>query len=763
MKENNKKSRRTLLLLLVLLICIAGAVAFFWLSGRQTADGTNATAESASPSLSESAPISQTIDPARQRYQFSLTDSQEQEIQEDYSFYQKYFWLGDQLVRLAPSEKTDVYLDLCDAASGDVVQSIPYDEVSSILEDEDEILSGISLDADGALRVLTCNGDSAYTLWQCRQDGASPVTVGPCQFLYPMCDDFAVWDHYVVTIGASDSQFGSRLCIYNLSDGSTQTEDDVVCFCLDESGRLYYANQQSGTLTCQDLATGSTLWQQKESCRQLFYHPQYGLFACAYRTGQIQCCDPETGKVRYELFAWNEDTTLDYDENRINRANFAVDDQYRVYFSVITAESYEPPITYTQYHWTFSPYLTEDAATTLTITAPYQVSSLDSTIRMFQKLHPEIEIIWDTAYDSEDAFRTHVDQYAEQLSLRLMTGDVGDIILLSGYGLDTSAILGTDVLLGLDEYLSDCSALSDLNTDILDPLRDSSGTLRAVPLALNPTYLIYNKTLADSLSLDWDPLQLTWAEILDQGAQWHQEGQDLTLFGVMNSSSVDTLVSDMILVNLDAFQSTASAEQLAPLFETTKALIGDGQNFYRIPDAQFWWSPGFWDNTLFTPGINGADYENLFYNLSCAERDNDVELEIIPIPKGEDGSFRQSYADCFGISSRSEHPDQAWEFLQFALSGDGFAGDIYDSSYALWNRAADAQRYEAVEDHGIPLEPGKYQEYRALCDLPASRFSEPAGWIDAVWDPILSYLKDQKTLSDAMDTAAENWTRQAAK
>ena len=52
---------------------------------------------------------------------------------------------------------------------------------------------------------------------------------------------------------------------------------------------------------------------------------------------------------------------------------------------------------------------------------------------------------------------------------------------------------------------------------------------------------------------------------------------------------------------------------------------------------------------------------------------------------------------------------------------------------------------------------------RDRCDLPASRFSEPAGWIDAVWDPILSYLKDQKTLSDAMDTAAENWTRQAAK
>lgn len=761
MKENNKKSNRNLLLLLLLLVvCIAGAVLFFWLSGRQTAGGADATPESASPSVAEGA--SQTIDPARQRYQFSLADSQEQEASDNYSFYQKYFWLGDRLVRLTPGESADVYLDLRDAASGEVVQSIPYEDVAAILEQEDAVLSGLSLEADGTLRLLTCSGDSTYTLWQCPQDGASPVTVGPCSFLYPGCEDFAVWDPYVVTLGAGDGQLGSRLCLYNLGDGSTETMEDVAAFCLDGAGRLYYSDLQSGYLICRDLTTGSTLWQQKANCRQLFYHPQYGLFACASRTGQIQCYDPETGKVRYELFAWDEDTALDYEDNRISMANFAVDNQYQIYFSVITAENYEPPITYTQYRWTFSPYLTEDAVTTLTITAPYQISSLDSTIRMFQKLHPDIEITWDTAFSSEEDFRTHSDQYSEQFSLRLMTGDVGDILLLSGYGLDTSSVLGTDVLLGLDDYLEDCNSLSDLNTGILDPLRDSSGALRAVPLALNPPYLIYNRTLADSLGLDWDPQHLTWSEILDLGAQWSAEGQDLTLFGVMNSSYVDTLVSDMILVNLDDFQNAASAQELAPLFETTKNLISGGQNFYRIPDAQFWWSAGFWDSTLFTPGAGGADYENLFYNLSCAERDNDVELELIPLPVGEDGTFRQSNADCFGISSRSEHPEEAWEFLQYALSEDGFVGDIYDSAYALWNRTADQQRYAAIDDHGVPLEPEKYQEYRALCDLPASRFWEPAGWIDGVWDPILGYLKDQKELSDALNTAAENWTRQTS-
>ena len=47
-------------------------------------------------------------------------------------------------------------------------------------------------------------------------------------------------------------------------------------------------------------------------------------------------------------------------------------------------------------------------------------------------------------------------------------------------------------------------------------------------------------------------------------------------------------------------------------------------------------------------------------------------MQLIPIPLGEDGVTRQTYADSWGISSRSEHADQAWELLEFLLSEDGF-------------------------------------------------------------------------------------------
>lgn len=135
-------------------------------------------------------------------------------------------------------------------------------------------------------------------------------------------------------------------------------------------------------------------------------------------------------------------------------------------------------------------------------------------------------------------------------------------------------------------------------------------------------------------------------------------------------------------------------------------------------------------------------------------------MQLIPIPLGEDGVTRQTYADSWGISSRSEHADQAWELLEFLLSEDGFDGGIYKREMALLNRVADQQRYDSVSGHGYTLQPRHYQEYRHICILPATRCAEPVGWIEAVWDPVLAYLKEEKTLEMAIQEAVENWKRQ---
>lgn len=96
------------------------------------------------------------------------------------------------------------------------------------------------------------------------------------------------------------------------------------------------------------------------------------------------------------------------------------------------------------------------------------------------------------------------------------------------------------------------------------------------------------------------------------------------------------------------------------------------------------------------------------------------------------------------------------------LSEDGFVSDIYKRDMALLNRVADRQRYDHVDAHGTTLRPRHYEEYRHICNLPATRCSTPVGWIEAVWDPVLAYIKEEKPLETAIQEAVENWGRQLA-
>lgn len=757
-------AKKIIALALVLLLCVVGCVALFVLSGQQ--EGKTPVSEDTQQEADTVMKDIAAIDPSRQRYLFRLAEQREEPVGEPGTYYQKYFLLDGQIVRLVPGEEDDIYYDICDI-SGAVLQSISSGDFLSLFENEDEIYSGLSLDSKGTLWCLISDADGNYSLRSIGEDRAS-YALGSKPFQYGY-RDMGVWGKYAVLLGQAEGvQNGYRMCVYDLDAGTSEVFDNVSAFCLDDSGNIYYTqyNTSGSLLVCLDLNSGTIIWQSQapvgEAYNQVFFHPQLGVFTCSSRSGRIHCHSIEDGEILYELFTWSEDTGLDFDSNRIYFSNFAVDSDYNVHICVINYDNEEPPFTYTMYTWIYEPYDPTDVAAgtvKLTITAPYRVNSVDASVRMFQRQHPEVEVAWDVSYDSEDDFLQHSAQYAEQLSLRLMTGDVGDILMLSGYGLDEAAVLETDVLLGLDDYLAECTFLQDLDVGMLEPLRDETGVLRALPLGVNPNYLIYNKSLADDLGLDWDPDHLTWSQILDLGVEWYEQGEDLTLFSCMNTTQVDAIVTDLLLANLDAFADQDSADEIAPLLENVNMLLDNSQNLYRDSEAQFWWSPGFFDNALFALGSE-ARYEDYSSNLAYAEEENGIELQLIPIPLGEDGVTRQTYADSWGISSRSEHIDQAWELLEFLLSEDGFDGDIYKREMALLNRVADQQRYDDVEGHGYTLQPRHYQEYRHICTLPATRCSEPVGWIEAVWNPVLDYLKEEKVLETAIREAVENWERQ---
>ena len=216
-----------------------------------------------------------------------------------------------------------------------------------------------------------------------------------------------------------------------------------------------------------------------------------------------------------------------------------------------------------------------------------------SCVRLYQSRHPEVEIVWDTAYDTVSDYSAHWEQYAEQLSLRLMSGDVGDIVLLNGSGLEVSAVLESDAMADLTPYLEQCPYRDELDEELLQPLTNSAGRLCGVPLGVSPQYLIYNETLGQSLGLTWDTDALTWKDLLDLATVWQAAGEaSPSLFCTGTARDPDSILEDFLLANLDSFSDAAAAAALEPQLAALQALW-DGDTLMRAGTDGRFWSDGF--------------------------------------------------------------------------------------------------------------------------------------------------------------------------
>ena len=149
-------------------------------------------------------------------------------------------------------------------------------------------------------------------------------------------------------------------------------------------------------------------------------------------------------------------------------------------------------------------------------------------------------------------------------------------------------------------------------------------------------------------------------------------------------------------------------------------------------------------------------------NLTAAEQASQCTLRLVPIPLGENASRRQNYAVSWGISERSGNKEAAWALLEATLGEDGFVNDIYSKDYALVNRVADRQRYEAIfaARHSVQPQERHYAQYRAVCLQPTSRYSEPNNWKACVLAPIQEAVTGTAPLDEAIQTAVTNWNRE---
>ena len=657
------------------------------------------------------------------------------------------------------------------AADGELVKQYDIPEFPEQLE-------GLCLDGQENLWYVFQNDQRELMMAQCGTVQREPQKVWnlPSGGSYQV-NGFWIWENYAVLQCLNSENGDNTIVRYDLQTKEVKTGTVAgyeTKFCADGEGYLYVLEklgEASWEMKKCDLRTGAEQWAQQGF---IFPWTLYSdgdtiyVLEMTETAFELRQADASTGELRGESlnFETDLDTPLDrYHYLNIFTEKYILVREGQVTLCQIGQNGEDGP--YERLTLSLEPYTVEvkpEDIVTLTITAPYPQESVQKAIRMYQKEHPEVQVEWDTQYLTREEYVEDSLNYKDQIAARTMAGNVGDLQMITGAALSQDVITDTDAFTDLTAYLEGSPIRDELEWNFLEPLRGEDGALRAVPLGVSYESLIYNTKLLRELGNPIDPNTVTWSELLDLALQWKEEGRDLSLF-LANYGYTDTtilkenLLTRILLANLYGEDSLKSPEFRA-LLEKLQALWESPQLIGQASVEHWWYDSNDYDRMLFGFKYLESGYANIIPALGTYENFFGLEIQIAPVPKGETYQKQQSYAFCWGIPSSSEKKDLAWSLLEFMLSENGMPDGVYRRGFdSINNQTLEKLHQLAQFEMNGPDISVFHEQLKALREVPISRYDEPYGWVDAVYNPILDYMNGKKTLDEALSLATSNWDR----
>lgn len=687
----------------------------------------------------------------------------EETPKETAKLYAPFVYQGKTCLFSYPPDKN--HIQIVTAADGEVVTEYEFAAFP-------ENLDGLCLDNQENLWGLFWNEHGEISLAQC----GTSVTQEDMQKIWQMprenhsVEGFWVWENYAL-LHCLDWETGESTVIwYDINTKQTEsgTTMEFPFTCLDNQGYLYVLlGRGTQKLSKYDIASKNKQWTKSLHLTQPWAicwggdDVLYVLDADYEQSMILRQISASTGELLEERLdlAGDLDTPVDfYSYLNPNIGIFVSVCDDRV--TICQAGQATERAPYERMILTLEPYTVEvkqEDIVTLTITAPYAPEGMQKSIRMYQMKHPEVQIEWDTQYLSREEFQADALNYKDQIAVRTTAGDVGDLQMITGATLSQDVITDTDAFTDLTTYLESSPIKDQLEWNFLEPLRDGGGAIRAVPLGVASVTMVYNIELLRELGDPIDPNTVTWSELLDLALQWKQEGKNLSLTVTnpgLESSRQEKLLNFILLSNLYG-EDTMNQPEFRTLLEKLKELWGSSQ---LVGNTEYRWGIDGFERTLFDYYSTSENYTWMMSELSAFAMDS-REVQTAPLPWGETYKGRQCYGFCWGIPSGSENKELAWDLLEFMLSENGMVNNTYEEGTDPINNVAYETRYRNSVSL-IGQDVGKFnQQLKALRLLPISRYDEPYGWVDAVYNPILEYLNGTKTLDEAIELAASNWER----
>lgn len=268
--------------------------------------------------------------------------------------------------------------------------------------------------------------------------------------------------------------------------------------------------------------------------------------------------------------------------------------------------------------------------------------------------------------------------YGEQISqfmAALSAGNAPDVIGLDIPQYPYFADIGA--FIDITERAQELPYFDDFPKGLID-IGSKDGKIYGLPAVLDLSGLIWNKDMFKEAGLDPNSPPETWAELIEYGQALTKDtnndgNTDQWGFAVAGGSGGAYMFwfGPFIWGNNGNILNEAGTEVLFNSPETIEAieLWADSIHKYNIaPENSVHWGSGDRYNA-FISGNLGMFLSGNFNITTIKEDAPDLDFGTTYIPRAEDGEHA-SFAggNLIGITTQSEHPDAAWEFIKFYQS-----------------------------------------------------------------------------------------------
>ena len=741
------KKQQAAVLAAALVLVAAGGTAAFLLTGKDSPKPESSlSAENSATEASQTA--------AEQKEPVPEGVYHEQEAQES-SFYADslYLYQGDVLWN-AYSEEDYTSVAFVDSAGNQVLESpeieMPEDaHAISALDFNGNRLDGYVENDTRVMHVFRYNeqGEVDRTV---ELKGLRPPTEEQpfFQMLKFLADDNYL---YVIAISGITTK---NLQVYDWEGNLILEYEDTQDAAIDGQGTFYSITggtqqQTPYALLRYDLKTGeetveTPLWDFPEQVEYNRYDGRVYLATdkgvAVYYPGIRNQNDYSNGNnLRYILTA-GEDTSFFSDDLRYLE-DFAMAEDRSLYFNFIKMEgegesfrSYQQIIPFTFEEGGKK----EEKEPTFSITVPYANDFLKEAVIRFQKKYPEEHVEIDAAYLSEDAYWQSYDLYRDKISARLMAGDVGDIVSLSGEGLPVQNFLQSDALLDLTPYLEESGISTTLNPSILEAV-EMNGATRGLPVTYQVPCLVADGALAEKLGVNLDGLD-SWADVFHLLPRLKESSSETPLFNSSKNLVAWAMIDSCMPRLIDVEQKTVSLNRdwFRETLESFKA-VEDDPMLAKMQDFSIM-DPLM--GSMFSPYDIGEGYVSDDFSRQVDSYPDGYCY--LPMPGGQQFECK----DVFGIAASSDNPDAAWKFLEYLYSEE--IQSLHRRGIPVTQEGWEKDFLERMSYHNAP---SNMEDFEAIVKG-ADTLKLQSEFTNLFAAHFQKYLDDEETL-DQMLAAAE--------